>query len=181
MCTGVQSCFAKTCFHWFIPILRQIVKSFAFFVILGTFFACIFIFGLFYWWILWLKPVIERSMGQKCVLGCTYVLQRFVSIVFFQFCNKWWLIWHFVIFGPFFALSFFWTFIPIHIMIKPNLRGLWDINVYWGALMFCKDSFPFFSPNFATNSYKFGIFYSFWGLLFPDFLFLDLYTNKYYG
>ena len=55
--------------------------------------------------------------------------------------------------------------------LKPVLRGLWDINVYWGALMFCKDLFPLIFSNFATNSDKFGILWSFWAFFDLHFYF----------
>ena len=57
-------------------------------VILGPLFAYFFYFWTFIPINIMVKTSFERSMCLKCVLGCTYVLQRLVSIDFLQFCKK---------------------------------------------------------------------------------------------
>jgi len=72
----------------FFPILRQIVTNLAFFGSFGAFFCMNFYFWTFIPMNIMVKTSFERSMGHKCVLGCTYVLQRFIFHDFFKFCDK---------------------------------------------------------------------------------------------
>ena len=81
-------CFAKTRFHWFFPILQQIVTNLAFFLSFWGFFLPEFYFWTFIPMNIMVKTSFERSMGHKSVQGWTYVLQRLVSIDISQFCDK---------------------------------------------------------------------------------------------
>ena len=87
----------------FLDFLPKIAKKLSFW---GLFLP------IFYFWTfmpinIMVKTSFERSMCHKCVLGCTYVLQRLVSIDFLQFADKMWQISHFL---SFFGSFFFWNF-----------------------------------------------------------------------
>ena len=85
-------------------------------------------------------------------------------------------------FGAFVCLNFYlWSFLPIKIMVKTRFRGYMLHKCVLGCTYVLKRLVSIVFFNFVTNSDKFGIFWSFLGLFLPEFLFLDLYTNEYYG
>jgi len=79
------------CKDWFQLIFSNFATNsnkFCNFGYFGAFFCLNFYFWTFISMNSMVKISFERYTGHKCVLGCTYVLQRLVSINFFQFCNK---------------------------------------------------------------------------------------------
>ena len=71
-------------------------------------FSGIFLLSFYFWTFILInimvKTSFERSMCHKCVLGCTYVLQRLIFHDFSQFADKTLQISHFLyFFGPFFS------------------------------------------------------------------------------
>ena len=127
-------CVENTHFHIFFSILCQIVTNFAF---LGPFFSE-FYYCTFLIMNIIVKPSFKKSMWHKCVLGCTYLLQRLVSIDFSQFCDKQLHVFIFLSFqGLILPVFFFQTIILIQIMVKTSFERSMGHKYVWGALMGC--------------------------------------------
>ena len=106
-------------------------------------------------------------MEHKFVLGCTYVLQSLLSIDFASNSDKFGIFFHFCSF--FYLIFYFWIFLLMNIMVKISFEGLWGINVYWGALMFCKALFSLIFAilrQIVTTLAFFGHFEAFFSWIF---------------
>ena len=85
------------------------------------------------------------------------------------------------LFVAFFLLIFYlWTYTDEYYVYNQ----FWEVNGVnkcAGCHYVLQTLFLWFFSNFATNSVKFDIFWSFWSLFLPKFLFLGLSTNNNYS
>ena len=153
-------------------------------VILGPFFAWIFVSGPLYPWILWLKPVLRGLWEINVYLGALMFCKDLFPLIFSQFLRQIGTnLAFFGHFGSFFCLNFyFWTFIPMNIMVKTSFeRSMGHKRVLtWVHLCVAKTCCNWVFQillQIVTNFDFFGHF----GAFFFYFFFSDLYTIEYYG